>query len=78
MVIPRISSVASRGLHVRISGLPVVTSTVCSKWADFFRSFVITVHPSSRIVTPGTPTFTMGSMAKTMPGRSFGLLPGVR
>src|SRR6185369_14272387 len=59
--------------HVKISGSPSVMSTVCSKWADNEPSCVTTVQPSSKVFVPGNPAFTIGSMAKVMPGRNLGL-----
>ena len=43
---------ASSG-HVKISGSPSVTRTVCSKWADSEPSCVTTVQPSFKIFTSG-------------------------
>src|SRR5437016_3510550 len=57
--------------HVKISGSPSVTSTVCSKWADSEPSCVTTVQPSFKIFTPGPPALTIGSIASVMPGTSF-------
>ena len=45
---------------------------VCSKWADSEPSAVTTPHPSSSTLVLCVPTLTMGSMANTMPGFSFG------
>src|SRR5581483_8984163 len=61
--------------HVRISGSPLVMSTVCSKCADGFPSRVTTVHLSSSTRTPAVPMLTMGSIASVMPGFSLGPLP---
>src|SRR5215468_897985 len=66
----------SAGARVSTSGSPSVTSTVCSKWADGAPSTVTAVHSSSRMRTPGAPRFTIGSIAKTMPGTSRGPRPG--
>src|SRR5579862_9789052 len=59
--------------HVKISGSDSVMSTVCSKWADNEPSCVTTVQPSFKIFTPGNPAFTIGSIAKVIPGRNFWL-----
>src|SRR5882724_4035764 len=48
-----------------------VTATVCSKCALKLPSSVTAVQPSSNTWTPGLPTFTIGSIASTMPSRSF-------
>ena len=34
---------------------------MCSKWAEALRSSVMTVQPSSRMRTEGTPALTIGS-----------------
>src|SRR3981081_3538822 len=56
----------SRG-RVNTQGPFEVTATVCSKWAEFVPSVVTAVQSSSRTRTSGPPTFTIGSIAKTMP-----------
>src|SRR5262249_39999742 len=61
--------------HVRISGSPLVTRTVCSKWAEGKRSTVTAVQPSASTWTPGLPILTMGSMARVMPAFNLGPLP---
>jgi hypothetical protein len=53
-----------------------VTATVCSKCAERLPSFVTAVHPSLNTFTPGWPTFTIGSIARTMPSASRGPRPG--
>ena len=60
-----------RSGHVKISGSPSVTNTVCSKWADSEPSWVTTVQPSFKIFTCACPAFTIGSIAKVMPGRNL-------
>src|SRR5262245_2834566 len=62
--------------RVSTSGSASVTSTVCSKCADGDPSAVTAVHSSSRMRTSGPPRFTIGSIAKTMPGTSLVPLPG--
>ena len=64
------NSVFSR--HVRISGSPLVIRTVCSKCADR-----LSVHGHDGPVIPqdahrAVPMLTIGSMARVMPGFSFG------
>ena len=44
---------------------------------ESFRSAVITVQPSASCITPGTPAFIIGSMAMTIPRKSFTPCPGV-
>src|SRR6266540_1831802 len=56
--------------HVNISGSDAVINTVCSKWADSEPSCVTAVQPSFKIFTAGPPAFTIGSMARVMPGNS--------
>src|SRR2546429_1872492 len=58
--------------HVKISGADPVISTVCSKWADSEPSRVTAVQRSFKIFTAGPPAFTIGSMARVMPGWSRG------
>src|SRR5213593_1727497 len=58
--------------HVRISGSPSVTRTVCSKWADSEPSLETTVQRSFKILTSGRPALTIGSMASVMPGARVG------
>src|SRR5438093_590305 len=60
--------------HVRISGSPFVTRTVCSKWADGIPSAVRTVHPSSSNLTSATPILIIGSIARVIPALDFGPL----
>src|SRR5436190_4319541 len=62
--------------HVRISGSPLVISTVCSKWADGFPSLVTTVQLSASTRTALPPILTIGSIASVIPGLSFGPVPG--
>src|SRR6185436_18299353 len=57
--------------HVRISGSDAVTNTVCSKWADSEPSCVTTVQPSFNTFTAAAPVFTIGSMARVIPGCNF-------
>jgi len=59
--------------HVKISGSPPVTKTVCSKWADSEPSCVTAVQPSFNIFTPAWPAFTIGSIANVIPLRNFWL-----
>src|SRR5215212_2400363 len=54
-----------------------VTATENSKWADREPSTVRAVQPSASIRTPALPALTIGSIASTSPGRSFGPLPGL-
>src|SRR5262245_17477028 len=61
---------------VSTSGPSSVTATVCSKCAAWLPSWVTAVQPSSRIRTSQVPMVTMGSIARTMPGRSCGPRPG--
>jgi hypothetical protein len=61
------------GNSLRIMGAPSVTAIECSKCADIFLSLVTTVQPSRNTSTAWVPRFTMGSMARTMPGRSLGV-----
>src|SRR5580704_13795743 len=68
--------VASRG-RVNIHGPFAVTATVCSKWAESLPSAVTAVQSSLRIFTAGPPTFTIGSIARTIPSCSRGPCPGL-
>src|SRR5262245_59503030 len=61
---------------VNTIGPASVMATVCSKWAARLPSAVTAVQPSSRIRTSQLPIVTMGSMASTMPDRSWGPRPG--
>src|SRR2546426_3890378 len=61
---------------VRTSGSASVTAIVCSKCAARLPSRVTAVHPSSRTFTSQLPIVTIGSIASTMPGRSWGPRPG--
>src|SRR5437773_11785197 len=61
--------------HVRISGSPFVTRTVCSKCADGSPSAVRTVHPSSSNLTSDTPILIIRSIASVIPAFNFGPLP---
>src|ERR1700680_3222414 len=56
----------SRG-RVKPRGPLDVTATVCSKCAEFVPSVVTAVQSSSSTFTSGPPTFTIGSIANTMP-----------
>ncbi len=60
----------------RIHGPNAVTATESSKWAERLRSRVTAVQPSARTSTSARPTFTMGSMARHMPGTSRSRRPG--
>src|SRR3974390_1040869 len=62
---------------VKITGPFFVTATVCSKCALCVPSFVTAVQLSASTRVSERPTFTMGSIASTMPSRNFGPLPGV-
>ncbi len=63
--------------HVRISAGPSgTTSTVCSKWADRFRSQVRTVQRFGKTSTRCVPWLTIGSIANVIPGRRTGPWPG--
>src|SRR5262249_37343819 len=53
-----------------------VTRMVCSQWALSRPSTVTAVHPSSSTSTASVPAFTMGSTARTMPGRNDSSVPG--
>src|SRR6266850_96420 len=55
---------------VRTQGPASVTATVCSTCADRLASAVTTVQPSWSILTSAPPTFSIGSIASTIPGRS--------
>ena len=57
---------------VKISGPRSVIATVCSNWADSEPSEVMTVQPSSSKSQWWAPALIIGSIVKTMPGRSFG------
>jgi hypothetical protein len=61
------TSAADQPGKVRISGSPSVTRIVCSNCADFRRSRVTTVHPSSHISHSGVPRLSIGSMVNVMP-----------
>src|SRR5207249_8978454 len=61
---------------VSTSGPFSVTATVCSKCAARLPSWVTAVQPSSRIRTSQLPIVTIGSIARTIPGRSCGPRPG--
>lgn len=56
---------------VRTTGPDDVIATLCSKCADSDPSSVRTVQPSLSMPTSARPAFTMGSMARTIPSRSF-------
>src|SRR5262249_49972386 len=66
---------ASTG-RVSTSGSPSVTATVSSKCAARLPSSVTAVQRSFNTRTPQCPMVTMGSMARTIPARSSGPLPG--
>jgi len=55
--------------NVSTSGSPSVIARVCSKCAERLPSNVRTVQLSMSRFVCQPPTFTMGSMAITMPGR---------
>src|SRR5690349_2733507 len=61
---------------VNTSGSASVTAMVCSKCAARLPSRVTAVQPSSSTFTSQLPIVTIGSMASTMPGRSWGPRPG--
>ena len=63
---------AGTGTPVRIRGPSGSTATVCSKCAERLPSTVTTVHLSFNVRISGRPTFTMGSMARVIPGLSCG------
>src|SRR5947199_749068 len=76
---PRLAGAVGADWPLRLvstSGPLSVTATVCSKCAARLPSWVTAVHPSSRIRTSQLPMVTMGSIARTMPGRSCGPRPG--
>ncbi len=56
---------------VRISGLPFVMTTVCSKCAVRLPSLVPTVQPSAPVTARLRLTETIGSTARTKPSVSF-------
>src|SRR4051812_6239242 len=60
---------------VRTHGPSGVMATVCSKCAAREPSFVDTVQPSSSSTVAGSPTVTIGSIARTRPGTSLGPRP---
>src|ERR1700675_954923 len=64
--------------HVKISGSPFVTKTVCSKCAEGEWSAVTTVQSSSRTFTAARPILTIGSIAKVIPAFNFAVEPEVR
>ena len=57
-------------------GAGLSTATVCSKCADNCPSLVTAVQPSLSTRTAGSPMFTMGSIASTIPSASRGPRPG--
>src|SRR5207249_4910772 len=76
---PRLAGAVGADWPLRLvstSGPLSVTATVCSKCAARLPSWVTAVHPSSRIRTSQLPMVTIGSIARTIPGRSCGPRPG--
>ena len=53
-----------------------MTATEYSKCADSEPSRVRAVQPSASSLTPACPALTIGSIARTNPGLSFGPRPG--
>ena len=60
--------------HVKISGSPSVTAMVCSQCAEGRPSRATTVQPSGWNFTFAVPAFTIGSIAKVIPGLNSGVL----
>ena len=64
--------------HVKISGSPFVTKTVCSKCADGEWSAVTTVQSSSNTFTVAQPMLTIGSIASVIPALNLAVAPDAR
>src|SRR6185312_11328701 len=72
----KISLLASLRLRRVSTSHPVlVTTMVCSNWAESDRSEVRTVHLSAWISTSKPPRLIIGSIVKTMPARIRSPLP---
>src|SRR2546428_7276970 len=76
---PRIAGAVGADWPVRLVGTSrpfSVTATACSKCAARPPSWVTPAPPSAKIQTPPPPIVTIGSIARTIPGRSCGPRPG--